>query len=264
MAPVDCPAASRGHTLVFADSRAISACPHLRNRASGDCSAACVPISIAGTTVGVTHAWGVAGTAPDRTQIGFLEIASRRTSERLSMLRAFAKSETQARNDPLTGLWNRRSLENRVHELQHEGADYSVAYGDLDRFKDLNDTHGHGTGDRALRLFSRVLRDSIRPDDLAARYGGEEFIIVLPDTDTLTARQVLERIRERLALALTSGRVPSFTVSFGLASSIDADSFDDVVALADTALLAAKGAGRNRVVTTDEVRHGTETSEPVG
>ena len=88
------------------------------------------------------------------------------------------------------------------------------------------------------------MRDSIRPDDLVARYGGEEFIIVLPEADTLTARQVLERIRERLALALDQRRVPSFTVSFGLASSLDADSFDDVVSLADAALLAAKAAGQ--------------------
>jgi diguanylate cyclase (GGDEF)-like protein len=169
------------------------------------------------------------------------------------MLRAFAKSESQAHSDPLTGMLNRRSLENQVRELQREGVAFAVAYGDLDQFKQLNDTHGHGTGDRALRLFSRVLRDSIRPNDMAARYGGEEFIVVLPDADMLTARQVLERIRERLALALTSGQVPGFTVSFGLASSLDADTFDDVVAIADSALLAAKAAGRNRVITAHEM-----------
>ena len=79
-------------------------------------------------------------------------------------------------------------------------------------------------------------------------YGGEEFVVVLPDCDVDAATGVLERIRERLALALTAGRVPSFTVSFGLAASTDAATFDDVVAVADQALFAAKEAGRNRVV----------------
>jgi diguanylate cyclase (GGDEF)-like protein len=226
VSPLDCPATTRGHTLVFPTSSALNACPYLQDRASGDCSAACVPISIAGKTVGVTHATGPDGVAPDGTDIQYLEITSRRAADRLAMLRAFAKSETQASSDPLTGLWNRRSLENRVHDLQRDGIPYAVAYGDLDHFKMLNDTHGHEAGDQALRLFSRVLRDSIRPNDIAGRYGGEEFVIVLPDCNTDTATVVLERVRERLALALTTGRVAPFTVSFGLAASTDADTFN--------------------------------------
>jgi diguanylate cyclase (GGDEF)-like protein len=249
VSPFDCPATTRGHTLVFPTSTALNACPYLQDRASGDCSATCVPISIAGKTVGVTHATGPDGSPPNETDIQYLEITSRRAADRVAMLRAFAKSETQASSDPLTGLWNRRSLENRVHDLQREGIAYAVAYGDLDHFKSLNDTHGHEAGDQALRLFSRVLRDSIRPNDIAGRYGGEEFVIVLPDCNTDTATVVLERVRERLALALTAGRVAAFTVSFGLAASTDADTFDEIVAVADQALHTAKATGRNRVVT---------------
>jgi len=248
VSPLDCPAIAQGHTLVFPSSRALDACPYLQDRLTGECAAACVAVSIAGKTVGVTHATGPDGVPPTERDVGDLEITSRRASERIAMLRAFEKSETQARSDPLTGLWNRRTLENRVRDLQREGTTYALAYGDLDHFKDLNDTHGHEAGDQALRLFSRVLRDAIRPGDIAARYGGEEFVIVLPDCSTATATNVLERVRERLALALTTGRVPSFTVSFGLASSADADTFDEVVAVADHALFAAKAAGRNRVV----------------
>jgi diguanylate cyclase (GGDEF)-like protein len=249
VSPFDCPATTRGHTLVFPTSTALSACPYLQDRASGDCSAACIPISIAGKTVGVTHATGPDGVPPTKTDVEYLEITSRRAADRLAMLRAFVKSETQASSDPLTGLWNRRSLENRVHDLQRDGIPYAVAYGDLDHFKMLNDTHGHEAGDQALRLFSRVLRDSIRPNDIAGRYGGEEFVIVLPDCNADTATVVLERVREHLALALTTGRVAAFTVSFGLAASTDADTFDEIVAVADHALLTAKAAGRNRVVT---------------
>jgi diguanylate cyclase (GGDEF)-like protein len=91
----------------------------------------------------------------------------------------------------------------------------------------------------------------LRPADIAARYGGEEFVIVLPNCDTAEATIVLERIRESLALALTAGRVPPFTVTFGVASSAYAAGFEEVVAIADAALLDAKRAGRNRVAIAD-------------
>jgi diguanylate cyclase (GGDEF)-like protein len=157
----------------------------------------------------------------------------------------------QAQTDPLTGLLNRRSLENRVRDLRAAGTPYALAYGDLDQFKLLNDTHGHEDGDQALRLFARVLGDSLRPNDVAARYGGEEFVIVLPDCNTATAMSILERVRENLALALSTGHSPSFTVTFGLASSAYASDFDEILAIADGALLEAKSAGRNRVVLAD-------------
>jgi diguanylate cyclase (GGDEF)-like protein len=234
--------------MTFVSSQALNACPYLQNRPAGDCSATCVPISITGKTVGVTHATGPDGMVPPTEDVRYLELTSRQASDRIAMLRAFAKSETQARTDPLTGLLNRRSLENAVRELQGQGVTYSVAYGDLDRFKTLNDTHGHQAGDQALRLFAQVLRDSIRPHDIAARYGGEEFVVVFPDTGEAAAAGVLERVRERLALALIAGHVASFTVSFGVAASAPADTFDRVVAAADEALLAAKSAGRDRVL----------------
>ncbi len=251
--PTDCPATQRGHTLVFPTSNALNACPHLVDRPSGDLSAACVSVSITGRSSGVVHAMGPDREPPDENDLGYLEITTRRAGERIAMLRAFEKSETQARTDPLTGLWNRRSLDNRMRQLAESGVVYTVAYGDLDHFKMLNDAHGHEAGDQALRLFARVVRDSVRPDDITARYGGEEFVIVFPDCPVDTATKILERLREQLALTLSNGRVPPFTVSFGLASSSDADTFDDVVAVADTALLTAKANGRNRTVRAGEV-----------
>ena len=249
--PLGCPAATVGHALLFASSGALDACPHLKNRPSGACSAACIPVSIAGRTVGVTHAVGAEGKLPDDADLENLNFTSRRGSERVAMIRAFTTSEMQAQTDPLTGLLNRRSLENRVRDLRAAGMSYALAYGDLDHFKVLNDTHGHEAGDHALRLFARVLGDSLRPNDIAARYGGEEFVVVLPDCNTATATSILERVRENLALALSAGHVPSFTVTFGLASSAYAAEFDEIVALADEALLDAKAAGRNRVALAD-------------
>ena len=195
----------------------------------------------------MTHAVGRDGVLPTDTDIEALNFTSRRGSERIAMIRAFATSEIQAQTDPLTGLLNRRSLENGVRDLRIEGVGFAVAYGDLDHFKVLNDTHGHEAGDQALRLFARVLTDSLRPIDIAARYGGEEFVIVLPDCSTDVAISVLERVRETLALTLSAGRMPPFTVTFGVASSDYAEEFDEVVAIADRALLGAKLAGRNRV-----------------
>ncbi len=245
MTPDDCPAAVRTRTLVFADSTAIDACPNLRGRG---CSALCVPMSISGSPMGVFHVLGNDGVPPPEVVQRDVEVVARRASERLSMLRAFELSQTQANSDSLTGLLTRRSLESAVREFQATGTPYAVAYGDLDHFKNLNDDFGHSAGDRALRTFSQVLRDSLRPADVACRYGGEEFVIVLPECPVDEARQVLERVRERLAERVLLADLPRFTVSFGVASSDQAGGFEQVVALADAALLQAKGDGRNQVV----------------
>jgi len=247
VSPMECPAAQGTETKVFPTSDALDACPHLRNRATS-CSGVCVPINIAGRAVGVLHTVAADGDPPADEPIDTLELVGDRLGNRLSLIRAMAERESQARSDPLTGLLNRRSLENNVRPMVERGLPYVVAYGDLDHFKKLNDTHGHETGDRALRLFARALRDSVRPNDLACRYGGEEFLIVIPEVSLTEAADVVERVRVALARALQPGTTPPFTVSFGLADSTQADDFRGVVALADRALLEAKAAGRDRVL----------------
>jgi diguanylate cyclase (GGDEF)-like protein len=245
MSPDDCPAASRARSMVFPDSTALDACPNLRGR---NCSALCVPMSIGGNSLGVFHVTTEDRSPPSGDVEKNVEAVARRASERLAMLRAFEVSRTQANSDSLTGLMTRRSLESAVHELHATGTPYSVAYGDLDHFKDLNDVFGHAAGDRALRTLSQVLRDSLRPADIPGRYGGEEFVIVLPECPVDEAAQVLERVRERLAERIVIAELPRFTISFGLASSDQAGDFEAVVSLADAALLRAKAAGRDRVV----------------
>ena len=243
--PDDCPAASRGQTMTFPSSTAIDACPHLRGRG---CSALCAPVSISGNSVGVFHVTSAEGTAPSSEVGGDIEVVARRASERLAMLRAFELSQTEANSDSLTGLMTRRSVEQSVRDLKENDVTYAVAYGDLDKFKQLNDVFGHDAGDRALRTFSQVLRDCLRPSDIPCRYGGEEFVIVLPSCPVNEATQVLDRVRRRLAERLTVGHLPEFTVSFGLASSDQAADFQQVVSLADEALLRAKAGGRNKTV----------------
>ena len=245
VSPNDCPAAARGQTMTFASSTSMDACPHLRGRG---CSALCVPVSISGNSVGVFHVTDAEGVPPSDSVRQDVEVIARRASERLAMLRAFELSNTQANTDSLTGLLTRRSLESNVREVQESGISYAVAYGDLDHFKQLNDVYGHDAGDRALRIFSQVLRDSLRPSDIPSRYGGEEFVIVLPGCAVPEAVQVLERVMGRTAERLLAGNHPNFTVSFGVASSDQAPDFLGVVTLADEALLQAKSGGRDKIV----------------
>jgi diguanylate cyclase (GGDEF)-like protein len=260
VSPDDCPAANRGQSMVFFESTALDACPYLRGRA---CSALCVPVSIGGNSVGVVHVTAVDGTPPSDEIRSDVEVVVRRASERLAMLRAFQVSETEANSDSLTGLLTRRSLQSRIRDLRESGLSYTVAYADLDHFKQLNDVFGHDAGDRALRTFSQVLRDALRPSDIACRYGGEEFVIVLPACGTNEAVTVLERVRERIALRLESGHLPPFTVSFGVASSEQAVDLEGTVALADEALLRAKAAGRDRIVVASQAGHADEPVVPL-
>ncbi len=243
--PMECPAVTRGQTQVWRSNSDLDSCPWLAG--ASPCSSTCVPVSIAGKTIGVLHATGPDRQPPEREVIDNLELVARKAGERVGMLRAFARSETQARTDALTGLFNRRSLEARLREIADDGQSYVVAFGDLDHFKMLNDVHGHDAGDRALRLFARVLGESVRPNDITARYGGEEFIVILPDCALSDAVEVLERIRERLAASLQNGSVPPFTVSFGVAPSRTDTPYAETIDTADDALLRAKGAGRNRI-----------------
>ena len=249
--PGDCPAARSAQTREFSDSTQIDTCRHLRGR-EVPVWATCIPVSISGLATGVIH---VEGPLPRRTPdrlLPRLELVARKTGERLSALRVLARTTREAQVDPLTGLDNRRTLEQRARELRVVDGPYVVAFADLDHFKSINDSHGHDTGDRALRLFARALRDSLRPGDLVSRYGGEEFVAVLPDCSLPDARRVAERVRTRLAAALDGGTVPPFTVTIGLAPASPGQSLEVTIAEADATMLEAKAAGRDRVLVAGE------------
>jgi diguanylate cyclase (GGDEF)-like protein len=245
--PQDCPAIRRNTPLSFLDSEQFDVCPHLRHRGTSPCSALCLPVSIMGRTAGVLHVVGPADQIPDTDQRRALQSIAAQAGDEIGLMRAFATKERQANTDTLTGLRNRRSLESKISAVAAE-QHYTVAFVDIDHFKRLNDSHGHDTGDRALRLFADVLRASLRPEDHAARWGGEEFVLVLPKVTGAPALRVLKRIRDALAQRLAGGTVPTFTVSMGVSDSLNAGSFDDVVKAADEALLRAKRDGRDRIV----------------
>jgi diguanylate cyclase (GGDEF)-like protein len=162
-----------------------------------------------------------------------------------------AETELQAATDSLTGLLNRRSFEQQVAKVRRESLLVSVAMGDLDHFKSLNDTYGHETGDRALRLFAQVLTGSVRQQDFACRHGGEEFVLALAGCGAEAARDILDALRGRLDAAITVAGLPKFTVSFGVVEAIDEEDLPAVVNRADAALFQAKHEGRDRVVVHD-------------
>lgn len=242
--PDQCVAARRAQAQLFPDGDALDACPMLRDR-GGEISAVCVPVSIMGRTVGVVHATSPRAEPLDDDAANALQVLATLAGNRLAMLRIMAETQLQAMTDGLTGLMNRRSFENRARALRASGVGSSLVMADLDQFKVLNDTHGHETGDRALRVFADTLRAAVRSEDLVCRYGGEEFAVLLPGVDLAEAVEVMERVRESLARTTRRGDVTSFTASYGIAESSVATDFDDLLIRADRALFAAKHAGRD-------------------
>ena len=155
------------------------------------------------------------------------------------------KLDSAAQTDGLTGLLNHAAYWRRLHaedaRTRRSGGVYSVLMLDVDHFKRLNDEHGHQAGDAVLRKMAGILANRIRGMDTLARYGGEEFAVLLPDTPATTAAGVAEKLRRLLMVA-------GISVSIGVADNrVAPESGDAVMAAADNALYAAKGAGRGRV-----------------
>ncbi|TAK68283.1 MAG: GGDEF domain-containing protein [Actinomycetota bacterium] len=258
--PQECPAARRGRSHYFPDSNEVNACPKLEGRALGRCSALCVPVSIMGRTVGVVHTIAAAHTPLDETVLEDLQGIANQAGTRLGMLRIVAETQLQATTDALTGLLNRRAFENDYRRIRSDSAVAAIAMADLDHFKDLNDTYGHDTGDRALRLFAATLRSNLRAEDLVSRRGGEEFAIFFPGYDAVAAATGLERVRDQLGATLRAAGLPSYTASFGLVEAGPDEDLDVMLARADAALFAAKAAGRDRIVLHD--RNGMPVALP--
>ncbi|MBS1870186.1 MAG: GGDEF domain-containing protein [Actinobacteria bacterium] len=159
------------------------------------------------------------------------------------------RQRAEAILDPLTGLLNRKALTGRFAELVEQaalsGAPIALVLCDVDRFKAVNDEHGHERGDAVLKEVAYVMRRSLRSFELIYRLGGDEFLILLPGADLGAAHELAERVREALAGARPGGL--AVTASIGVASTRGTVAFEDLFRAADGALYRAKHAGRDRV-----------------
>lgn len=174
--------------------------------------------------------------------------------QREALAQALEVNHELATRDELTGLVNRRAMLELMalehHRSLRSGRPLLLAQLDIDHFKPINDQHGHATGDRALQAFAGTVRASLRDTDVLARWGGEEFVLILSDTSTEHARELLERIRQAvqaLEIAHSTGTL-HMTVSIGLAQHLPGDTVAQTLERADQALYHAKTLGRNRVV----------------
>jgi diguanylate cyclase (GGDEF)-like protein len=210
----------------------------------------CQPLLVGGEVIGavlVEHT-GVLPRADERRVADSVA----QSAPVLANLRNLAIAETRAATDALTGLPNRRAVDDTLLRLLAQaGRSYdpmSVILLDLDHFKTINDTYGHDRGDEVLAAFGTRLRELMRAGDFAGRSGGEEFVIFLPDTDRTGAVRLAEKVRERMSGLTVPGVERKITASFGVACFPD-DAVDAVAIMrsADRALYAAKSRGRDRI-----------------
>lgn len=188
-------------------------------------------------------------------KVPFINVYLRETAPVLETKRLMESLRDSTLRDPMTGLNNRRFLEEYVETLvasvQRKRTNAAILMLDLDYFKMVNDTYGHDAGDAVLKALSTLLKQSVRASDLLIRYGGEEFLIILLDSQGEAADQVAEKIRlavEGLKVPV-AGIVLQKTISIGIADfPTDSDTFWQAVKFADVALYQAKERGRNRVI----------------
>ena len=225
-------------------------------------SSTCVPSLVGGEVIGsvlVRHDASV-DAASKRT----VEESITQAAPVLANLRNLALSETRALTDGLTGLPNRRAIEDTLKRMaayaDRAGSPLGIFLFDLDHFKQINDLYGHEKGDEVLAAVGVVLSASCRASDFGGRFGGEEFVVLLPDTDRGGAAEIAERVRVAVSALEIAGVSRPITASFG-AASIPEDASEPTLLLrgADRALYLAKSRGRNRVETLSST-----DPEPVG
>lgn len=235
-------------------------CQHLAALPAG--GFVCVPLQVQGRGLGLLHLECPSGEASSlQAWRRLVDTFAASIKSTLSNLRLRTSLHEQATHDALTGLFNRRSLDEalprELHRAQRNHSTLSVAMVDVDHFKALNDTHGHVAGDVVLETLGRMLRENLRFSDLACRFGGEEFAVVMPATSTAQARSRLDELRQLIAgfdFQHLGRSLGPLTVSIGIAQAPDHGSTrDELLRQADQALYLAKTNGRNRTCVAGEV-----------
>lgn len=212
-------------------------------------SAQVIPLGPESERLGAIVVWPRHGRELAGHVLADVSEATRAVESSLDTARRMHELQVTAATDPLTGLANRRGLEDAMARLAADRG--ALIYADLDKFKVLNDSLGHPAGDEALRFFAAIIRKHIRATDTPARIGGEEFAVWLPGAAVALGAEIAERIRNSLLKELWTwhDRHWPLTASFGVAACPETSrSRQNLPAQADAALYSAKNAGRNKVV----------------
>ena len=252
--PDDCWALRRGVAHVVLDVTNGLLCPHLHDAVSG--GRLCLPLMVKGEAMGILHL-SSAHSLSEATRLSRLGVTvGDQVSLALANLQLREKLRMQSIRDVLTGMYNRRhmeeSLAREMSRADREHTHLAVLMLDVDHFKQFNDTNGHEAGDAMLRQVATYLLQNSRTDDVVCRYGGEEITIILPRTSLESALARAEQLRAGVAQLEGSahGRpLGAVTISIGVAaySAAGGSTADALVKAADDALYRAKQAGRNRV-----------------
>lgn len=184
---------------------------------------------------------------------GFNSMVEKLAENRAELLRVNQELATASRTDSLTGLWNRRGcldiLKRESHRSDRSHRRFVTILADIDRFKRINDTHGHDAGDAVLVELARILLAHVRKGDVCARWGGEEFLILLVDTEFHDALEVVERLRIGIETARVehSGVSIAFTISAGVSLYHEGEDIEACIKRSDVCLYRAKEAERNQI-----------------
>lgn len=266
--PQDCWALRSGRVHTVAEGDHGGDCAHATSSQRSYC---CLPLLANGQATGILHFQMIeAGALPDAVLL-LANMFAEQVNLSLANIRLREALRLQAIRDPLTGLYNRRYLEETMERETRRAVRAEQGLGvlmlDLDHFKKFNDTYGHDAGDTVLRETAAFLLKSVRAEDFVCRFGGEEFIIILPAADLKASQARAERIRSKLRElpVLHQGKpLPMITVSVGVAGlPLHGTSPKVLIDAADAALYRAKREGRDRVVTAEAPTAETQSAAEV-